>query len=242
MIRIYTFHQDDQREPMKAMLTQARESIQTAIDKSGDPSAFVWEEVITKRREEFLARRTEVIMDCPMGDYVVFIDSDDWIEPLALRSILEAKAAHPNKGVYCTDQVLHYEDGTTKYVPKRKAYRDALYSAQVFHHLCVFRPINILSDLHPMWMEAIKQQPDCTRLDWTAKLSAAINGGAVHVAHAAYHWRQRSDSLCHRKEAALEFNQTLRYLITKFQHNHPMRKDEIPVFVPTSGRPLPSVT
>lgn len=45
------------------------------------------------------------------GDYIVFIDSDDFIEPDMIQSLLNAKLRYKAEVVYC-NYILEYEDGT----------------------------------------------------------------------------------------------------------------------------------
>lgn len=49
------------------------------------------------------------------GEYIVFLDSDDWVEPETYADMYEAACSH-NADIVFTDMVWEYEDATKNYV------------------------------------------------------------------------------------------------------------------------------
>lgn len=71
-------------------------------------------------------------IDHATGDYLVFIDSDDFIEPDMIQSLLEAKDRYKADIAYC-NYILEYDDGRIVH-----AFADSGNSAIKDSHSCVY--------------------------------------------------------------------------------------------------------
>ena len=138
-----------------------------------------------------IAGNTNVGLKHCAGDYVCFLDHDDFVEPQALAAMVQAIEASetPVDLVYCDEDSVDENGGDNK-IPLFKPGRniDLLYSNNyVIHWLMVSRYVLDHSE------RSGKEVDGAQDYDLTFKALECARG-VVHVPYVLYHWRIHSGS------------------------------------------------
>jgi glycosyltransferase involved in cell wall biosynthesis len=146
-----------------------------------------------------ISSNTNVGIAAARGDYVAFVDHDDFVEPDALFRYVEAINAHPECDLlFCDEDYWGEVDGRELFfAPKFKPgwNPDLLYTYNyVCHMLCVSRRALALTERSDAEVAAAQDY------DLTFK-AAAVAREIVHVPRMLYHWRDHAASTARHRES-----------------------------------------
>ncbi|MCH3942872.1 MAG: glycosyltransferase [Atopobiaceae bacterium] len=146
-----------------------------------------------------ISSNTNVGIAAARGDYVAFVDHDDFVEPDALFRYVEAINAHPECDLlFCDEDYWGEVDGRELFfAPKFKPgwNPDLLYTYNyVCHMLCVSRRALELTERSDAEVAAAQDY------DLTFK-AASVAREIVHVPRMLYHWRDHAASTARHRES-----------------------------------------
>lgn len=134
---------------LDSIINQSYENIEIILinDGSTDDSLIVCEryaakdpriQIISQRNVGALAARREGIK-LSRGEYVMFVDSDDWIEPMLLEAMMQIIRRY-DCSLVCTNVYIDYEDRT---IEKRNAIPSGIYeTGKIAKNLFYYKDTN----------------------------------------------------------------------------------------------------
>ena len=146
--------------------------------------------VVDHPKNDGIAGNTNVGMAPSHGDYVAFLDHDDFLEPHALAAIVRAVADDPSVDLlYCDEDTF---DGECFKIPlfKPPLNWDFLYSNNYVIHLLTVEPTGIGGN-RSVRVPRSRRGPQ----DYDLTLKVLEQGRkAVRLPYVLYHWRQHAAS------------------------------------------------
>jgi hypothetical protein len=134
-----------------------------------------------------------------MDEYVCSVDDDDVIDPRALRVCLKA-LQETGAGLACTNEAETDINLNIRYVMSgTKLYQNASRHPRVLHHLAMWQS----KFVDPYALELNNKYT--VGIDWFIKVSAALQGGAVHIPMTGYFWCQHEKSMTHQASRNYHF-------------------------------------
>lgn len=173
-------------------------------DGTPDKSMDIVEEYVTKHQNLHVVRQENqglsvarnTGMTLAQGEYVWFVDSDDWIEPYAINTLLFLIEQHPDIDIFTVPVTWKYENPNQDWVNLRvkentvitgKEYQEAGY------HIGAWMFVTKRSFIV---MSGIKFYPGILHEDglWTFEI-LYLSGKVMVLANPCYCYRQRSNSI-----------------------------------------------
>lgn len=163
-----------------------------------------------KSHEEFLTERHKSIEN--RQGFVVFVDDDDWLEPIAIYDLLRAIEKNHNVGIVYTDENHAFiNDGiiANKILSKAgSCYEDLFYSASRIHHLCAINSAYITQE------SLILALSSGCGIEWAMKAEAALQHGAMYIPKPHYNYLIHNDRVT--SKVNVNFNRCKEIFLPKF--------------------------
>lgn len=166
------------------------------------------------------------------GDYLCFVDSDDWVEPQMIREMSECLSGNARE-IVASDYVIERDDGTSQYVyqqlspeiyEKEDIHREALPKILGYEHryVTISRCMKLIS--RQLILDNMHYSNPEIRMgeDITIMLPCLMDCQRLVIMDrkAYYHYRYVTSSMIHKYDKTLyENNQNLRQIIIKIIHD-----------------------
>lgn len=139
---------------------------------------------------EGISQNTNRAIDMASGDYLCFLDHDDFLAPEALYELARAREVHPEAELFYSDEDKVLADETEYFMPHFKPdfNPDLLRSNNyICHFLCVSR------ELADRVGHLDEQYDGAQDYDFILRCSEQA-GGIAHIPKVLYHWRVHASS------------------------------------------------
>lgn len=129
-----------------------------------------------KDYRDFLIARYQSLK---FGEWVAFVDDDDYINPLAIQLFEYCINLYPHSGIIYTNEIIEDDHGRT-IRHAGETYESLFESASSIHHMCAIRTNAVSSQSLNLALHA-----GCG-IEWAMKAEASLKYGAIHIPEPLY--------------------------------------------------------
>lgn len=149
--------------------------------------------IIYRKSNGHISEATNDGIAAAKGDYIAFMDCDDYIEPAALNEFALYLSKHPEMDFVYSDEDKATEDGKILHLPffKPDWSPDLFMSEMYTNHLAIYRT-EIVKKIGGLRTKCNGAQD----YDMTLRfMEHSSNERVGHIAKVLYHWRERKESV-----------------------------------------------